>query len=87
MDILGWIIFGSIVGLIARLVEPRGGFGGVVGDIAVGVVGAVSGGLIYGLFGEAAVIGFNITSLMCALMGALALLAVERTIRGAHSVG
>ena len=65
---------------------PGGGFGGIVGDIIVGIIGAFAGGWIYGLFGHAGVTGFNIPSMVCALVGAIVLLAVVRAIGGTRSV-
>jgi len=61
---------------------PGAGFGGILGDIVVGIVGAFLGGWIYGFFGHAGVTGFNIPSMVCALIGAVVLLFIVRAISG-----
>ena len=46
MGILGWIVFGLIVGVVAKLVMPGKDPGGFIVTILLGIVGAVVGGLI-----------------------------------------
>jgi uncharacterized membrane protein YeaQ/YmgE (transglycosylase-associated protein family) len=47
MEILGWLVFGLIVGALARLVVPgRTDFRGCLPTVALGMVGAVVGGVI-----------------------------------------
>jgi uncharacterized membrane protein YeaQ/YmgE (transglycosylase-associated protein family) len=50
MTILGWILFGFVVGLIARLVVPGRDPLGLIGTTVLGIVGAVAAGWM----GEAA---------------------------------
>jgi uncharacterized membrane protein YeaQ/YmgE (transglycosylase-associated protein family) len=80
MGILTWIVFGLIVGAVAKFLVPGEGPGGLLGDIVVGVVGAVIGGFVYGFFGHAGVSGFNMGSMVCALIGAIILLAIVRAV-------
>jgi uncharacterized membrane protein YeaQ/YmgE (transglycosylase-associated protein family) len=82
MGILAWIIFGFIVGLIARWIVPGGAGGGILADIVVGIIGALLGGWIYGLFNHVGVTGFNIPSMICAIVGAVVLLFILRAVRG-----
>jgi len=82
MGILLWIIFGLIVGVVARWIVPGEGFGGIVGDVIVGVVGAFIGGWLYGLFGHHGITGFNLPSMVCALIGAVVLLWLLRALSG-----
>jgi uncharacterized membrane protein YeaQ/YmgE (transglycosylase-associated protein family) len=46
MFIIGWIIFGLIVGIVAKLLMPGRDPGGFVVTIAIGIVGALLGGFI-----------------------------------------
>ena len=46
MTILGWILFGLIVGALAKLVMPGRDPGGIVVTTLLGMVGAVLGGFI-----------------------------------------
>ena len=86
MGILLWIIFGIIVGAIARWIVPGEGPGGIIGDLVVGIVGSVIGGWIYSLFGHIGVTGFNIGSFICAIIGAVVLLWIIRAIAGRRAV-
>lgn len=81
MSILGWIILGLIAGFIASKIVNKTGEG-VVLDIVLGIVGAVIGGFIFSLVGGTGVTGFNIWSLLVAIIGAVVLLVVYHAIVG-----
>ena len=51
LTILGWILFGLIVGLVAKLVMPGHDPGGVIMTTALGIVGAILGGFLGRLLG------------------------------------
>ncbi len=85
MGFFAWIIFGLLVGLVARWIVPGEAPGGVAGDIVTGIIGAVIGGWLYGWFGHAGVSGFNLPSMVCALIGAVVLLWLIRMVRGRPS--
>jgi uncharacterized membrane protein YeaQ/YmgE (transglycosylase-associated protein family) len=51
MSILGWILFGLIVGALAKLLMPGRDPGGIVVTILLGIVGALVGGFIGRLLG------------------------------------
>lgn len=86
MGILAWIVFGLIVGLVARWIVPGAAPGGIISDIVVGILGAVIGGWLYGLAGHAGVTGFNLPSMVCAFIGAIFLLWLLRVVRGRPAV-
>ena len=46
MGILGWIVFGLIVGAIAKLLMPGRDGGGIIVTMVLGIVGALLGGFI-----------------------------------------
>ena len=46
MGILGWILFGLVVGIVAKLVMPGRDPGGIIITILVGIVGALVGGFL-----------------------------------------
>lgn len=48
MEILGFILFGAIVGLLARFLLPGRDPIGFLGTILLGIVGALLGGVIWG---------------------------------------
>ena len=81
MSFLSWILVGLVAGWLAGVVMKGGGYG-VVGDIIVGIVGALVGGfLATNLFGApSAVDGFNLTSIIVAFLGAILTIAIVRAI-------
>jgi uncharacterized membrane protein YeaQ/YmgE (transglycosylase-associated protein family) len=82
MSILAWIVLGLIAGFIgSKIVNATGS--GVMWDIIIGVVGAVVGGWLFGLFGGTGVTGFNLYSLAVAVVGSVVLLVVFHAIRRA----
>jgi len=87
MGILSWIIVGLIAGWLAGVVMRGRGYG-LLGDIVIGIVGAVIGGFLAGaLFNTPdAVNGINIGSIVVAFLGAVVLIAVVRALPGPSSV-
>jgi uncharacterized membrane protein YeaQ/YmgE (transglycosylase-associated protein family) len=87
MSILAWIVVGLVAGWLAGMVMKGGGYG-VVGDIIVGIVGALLGGFLSAwLFGvQNAVNGVNIISIVTAFLGAIVLIAVIRALPGRSPV-
>ena len=76
MGILGWIVFGLIVGALAKLVMPGKDPGGFVITALLGIVGAVVGGFVgrtLGLYGPNDAAGF-----VMAFVGAILLLTLYR---------
>lgn len=82
MNILLWIILGALAGWIASLIVRTNDQQGILLDIVVGIVGAFLGGFVFNLFGAAGVTGFNIYSILVAIVGAIILLAIVKAIRG-----
>lgn len=83
MNILSWILFGLIVGIIANAIDPNPESGGLLGAILLGIGGALLGGFVADLIFGVGVSGFNLTSFIIAVAGSLLLLFVGRTLRRA----
>lgn len=83
MNIILWIVFGALAGWIASLIMKTNREQGLLTDIIVGIVGAFLGGFIFNLFGAGGVDGFNIGSLLVAIVGAVVLLAIVKAVRRA----
>jgi uncharacterized membrane protein YeaQ/YmgE (transglycosylase-associated protein family) len=81
MSIIGWIVLGLIAGFIASKIVNRAGEGFIM-DIILGIVGAVVGGFIFEKFGAAGITGFNIYSMIVAIIGAIILLVIYHAIFG-----
>ena len=84
MSILSWLVVGLIAGFLASQVMRGGGYG-LIGDIIVGIVGALIGGFLASTLLKMpnAVNGINLTSIIVAFIGAVILIAILRLIRRA----
>jgi uncharacterized membrane protein YeaQ/YmgE (transglycosylase-associated protein family) len=74
--ILGWIVFGLVIGAVAKLIMPGRDPGGIVVTTLLGIVGAVVGGFVgraMGLYQEGEPAGF-----FMATLGAILLLSIYR---------
>jgi uncharacterized membrane protein YeaQ/YmgE (transglycosylase-associated protein family) len=82
MGILTWLVVGAIAGWAAGKLMRGGGFG-LIGNIVVGIVGAVVGGWLAGaLFNDPnAISGFNLTTIVVAILGAAVVLYIARLLR------
>ena len=82
MSIIAWIIFGLIAGFIASKIVNKQGEGVFV-DIILGIVGAIVGGYLMAFFtGAPWESGFNIPSLIVAILGAVVVLFIYHAIFG-----
>jgi len=82
MGIISWLVFGAIAGWIAGRIAGDNADQGWLGNIVVGIVGAVIGGFLYSLVtGDGFAFGWSIGSFLVAVVGALVLLAGLRLFR------
>jgi len=83
MGLLAWLVVGLIAGFLASQVMRGGGYG-LVGDIVVGVVGALIGGFLASrlLNMPDAVNGINVTSILVAFVGSVILIAILLAVSG-----
>jgi uncharacterized membrane protein YeaQ/YmgE (transglycosylase-associated protein family) len=80
MSIIGWIVLGLIAGFIASKIVNRQGEGFFL-DIILGIVGGVVGGWLFERFGGTGITGFNLWSMLVAIIGAIVVLVVYHLIR------
>ena len=86
MSIIGWIVLGLVAGFIASKIVNKTGEGLLL-DIVLGVVGAVVGGFLFNLVGHAGVTGFDIRSMLVAVVGAVVFLFIKHALFGRGRVG
>jgi uncharacterized membrane protein YeaQ/YmgE (transglycosylase-associated protein family) len=83
--IMAWIIFGLIIGVIAKLLMPGRDPGGFIITILLGIAGSVLGGFVgraLGLYGpDARAAGWIVS-----ILGAVILLALYRLIAGRRTL-
>jgi uncharacterized membrane protein YeaQ/YmgE (transglycosylase-associated protein family) len=78
MTVIGWIVFGLIVGALAKLAMPGRDPGGIIVTMLIGIAGAVLGGFIgraAGLYGPGQAAGF-----LMSFLGAVILLVLYRMV-------
>jgi len=76
MGILAWILFGLVIGVIAKLLMPGRDPGGFIITILLGIAGALLGGFIgraMGFYGPDEAAGWIVS-----ILGAIILLAIYR---------
>ncbi len=82
LTIILWLVGGAFVGWIASMIAGTNHEQGAIGNIVVGIIGAFLGGWLMSLFGGQGITGFNFTSFLVALLGAVILSFVYRAVRG-----
>ena len=84
MAILGWILFGLIIGALAKLVMPGRDPGGIIVTMLLGIAGAVLGGFlgrVLGFYREGEAAGW-----IMSFIGAIVLLGIYRMVIGRRSL-
>jgi uncharacterized membrane protein YeaQ/YmgE (transglycosylase-associated protein family) len=81
MGWLIWIVLGLVAGVIAKFIMPGRDPGGFIVTIIIGIVGALVGGFISVQLGYGDVTGFDIKSIIIAVLGALLLLFLYRMVK------
>ena len=84
MDILLMIIFGLVVGVIAKLLMPGRDPGGMIVTIVLGVLGSLLGGFLFNAMGIGS--GERYAGFIGSIIGALILLFVYRLIAGRRTL-
>jgi uncharacterized membrane protein YeaQ/YmgE (transglycosylase-associated protein family) len=85
MSILAWIVLGLLAGWLAGMIMRGGGYG-IIGDIVLGILGAIVGGWLTGLLlNEDVSIGLNLPSVLIAVLGAIVLIAISRLFTGSRA--
>ncbi|WNM62368.1 GlsB/YeaQ/YmgE family stress response membrane protein [Candidatus Nitrospira neomarina] len=78
MGVIGWIVFGLIVGVVGKLLMPGKDPGGFLATVAIGIIGALFGGMLgrmVGMYGQDDPVGF-----VMAVIGAILFLWLYRAI-------
>ncbi len=79
MQIIGWVVFGLIVGAIAKLLYPGNEKSGCISTIALGILGSVVGGIIAKLIWGGNEI--EPRGLILSVIGALIVLAITTRLQ------
>lgn len=83
INIIAWLIFGAVVGWLATLIVSNDSGGSLLGDIAVGLIGALVGGFIAYFLTGRGVEGISLWSFLWSFIGAVVLMLVFKSVRRA----
>lgn len=83
MNILGWIVFGLVVGAIAKLLMPGRDPGGWIVTILLGIAGSFVGGFLGQMFFQSA---SDTAGWIGSIIGAILLLLLYRMVVGRRRV-
>ena len=86
MNIILWVLFGALAGWIASLIMRTDAEQGAIANIVVGIAGAFLGGFVMRSLTGNDVTGFNLSSLIVAIIGAVILLAIYKVLRRPHHI-
>jgi uncharacterized membrane protein YeaQ/YmgE (transglycosylase-associated protein family) len=78
VTVLGWVLFGLVVGIVAKLLTPGRDPGGFILTMLLGIAGAVLGGFVgraFGFYGPNQAAGFFMS-----VIGAIVLLLIYRVV-------
>ena len=83
MGFLSWIVLGAFAGWIGSMIVNKSGEG-LFRDIILGIVGGIVGGWIFQSVGSSGVTGFNVWSLLVAVIGSVIVLMLYHAISRPH---
>jgi uncharacterized membrane protein YeaQ/YmgE (transglycosylase-associated protein family) len=83
MGVIGWLVLGLVAGAIAKAIHRGSEPGGLLGTLAVGIIGALLGGFIASALGVGAIDAFfSLGTWLIAIGGALLLLVIYSAVLG-----
>jgi uncharacterized membrane protein YeaQ/YmgE (transglycosylase-associated protein family) len=83
--IIGFLVFGLIVGAVARLIKPGRQHLSVLMTLALGVVGSLIGGVVATVLGTGSFTELNIIGAVVAIIAAVLLIGVFEGLSGRNS--
>lgn len=82
MGIIGFLVFGLVVGALARLIKPGKQNLSILATLALGVVGSLIGGVVANLLGTGDFFELNIIGAIVAIVAAVLLIGVAEGMSG-----
>jgi uncharacterized membrane protein YeaQ/YmgE (transglycosylase-associated protein family) len=79
ISILAWMALGLVAGWLASMIMRGGGYG-IVGDMVLGIIGALVGGFVSSALFKVDVTGFNPMSILIATLGAIVVIGIARAV-------
>jgi uncharacterized membrane protein YeaQ/YmgE (transglycosylase-associated protein family) len=82
MGIIGFLVFGLVVGAVARLIKPGKQNLSLGMTLLLGIVGSVIGGVIASLLGTGDIMELNVIGAVVAIIAAVLLIGVAEGMSG-----
>ncbi len=87
MGLIGWVVLGALAGWLASLINKTNREQGWIGNIVLGIVGALVGGFLWNLIAdEDSIIDFSIGGVILAVIGALIVSYLYTMLTGKRGV-
>ena len=79
-DIIGFIVWGLIIGAVARLLKPGKQNLGILATMGLGMVGSVIGGLLAGLIGTGSIFELDFLGVVFAVIASVLLVGTAEAV-------
>ncbi|WP_200944431.1 GlsB/YeaQ/YmgE family stress response membrane protein [Geodermatophilus sp. Leaf369] len=86
MGIIGFLVFGLVVGAVARLIKPGKQNLSILATLGLGIVGSLIGGVVATLLGTGRFTELNVIGAIVAIVAAVLLIGVAESVTGKRSV-
>jgi uncharacterized membrane protein YeaQ/YmgE (transglycosylase-associated protein family) len=81
-DIIGFIVWGLIIGAVARLIKPGRQNLSIPATLGLGLVGSVIGGLLASLIGTGSIFELDFLGVVFALVASVLLIGTAEAVTG-----
>ena len=82
MAIIGFLVFGLVVGAVARLIKPGKQNLSILATLGLGVVGSLIGGIVASALGTGDIFELNVLGAVVAIVAAVLLIGVAESLTG-----
>ena len=82
MAIIGFLVFGLVVGALARLIKPGKQNLSILATLGLGVVGSLIGGIVASALGTGDIFELNVLGAVVAIIAAVLLIGVAESLTG-----
>ncbi|SSC23409.1 Transglycosylase-associated protein [Klenkia terrae] len=86
MGMIGFLVFGLVVGAVARLIKPGKQNLSILATLGLGIVGSLIGGVVATLLGTGKFTELNVIGAIVAIVAAVLLIGVAESVTGKRSV-